>query len=116
MPRRRHAMGREPAMTHTAADGMSEAFGGLARVLLVVFVVLLILDVRPWVWLALSATALVFAIEVALVTRQRSFGGALGTAVRRHLRAGLGALDRPSRGGGGGGWEGGGDGGGDGGG
>jgi hypothetical protein len=52
-------------------------------VLLVVFAVLLIVDVHPWLWLALIASASLFAIEVALMTHQRSFGGALGTAVRR---------------------------------
>jgi hypothetical protein len=43
-------------MKHTAADGKSEAFGGLTRLLLVLFVVLLIIDVHPWLWLALIAT------------------------------------------------------------
>jgi hypothetical protein len=66
-------------MNHTPADGLSEFFGGLTRVLFWVSFVLLIIDVRPWVWLALIAIAATFATEVALITRQRSFGGALGT-------------------------------------
>lgn len=92
-------------MTSTAADGMSEACGWVARALLVVFVVMLIGGAGAWAWLALIAAALVFVIEVALMTRQRSFDRALGEAVGRHLWAGLGALSRGGRDGvGGGGW------------
>lgn len=86
-------------MTNTAADRMSEACAGLARVLLMVAVMLLIGGFGSSAWLALMATALVFMIEVALITRQRSFRGAFGEAVGRHLWAGLDALS----------WRGGGD-------
>jgi len=40
-------MTRKTAMKHTAADGKSEACGGLTRLLLVLFVVLVIIDVHP---------------------------------------------------------------------
>lgn len=51
-----HAIGRN-GMTGTAADGMSEACGRLARALLVLFLVMLIGGAGAWAWLALIATA-----------------------------------------------------------